>query len=65
MRPSNHTIRVSSNNQKRMIQAILINLHPNEYIEYRCVGSFNALNNLLNKVCVLRKTKDNMINNII
>ena len=52
-----------------MIQPTLINLHTNEYnreFHYypiavkldRCVGSFNTLNILSNKVCVLKKTKD-------
>ena len=51
---SNHTKCVSLSNQKCMIQANLINLHPNEYsqeLHYypfavkldRCVGSCNNL----------------------
>ena len=38
---SNHTKCVSLNNQKRMIQPTLVNLHPNEYSQefhyYPCV----------------------------
>ena len=51
-----------------MIQPTLLNLHPNEYsqeLHYypfavksdRCVRSFNALNDLSNKVCVPNKTE--------
>ena len=47
----------------------LINIHPNEYgqeFHYypfavkldRCVGSYNTLNDLSNKVCVPNKTED-------
>ena len=46
-----------------------INVHPNEYIQEfhyypfsvkldRCVGSYNALNNLSKKVCIPNKTED-------
>ena len=52
-----------------MTQPTLINLHPNKYsqeLHYypflvkldRCVGSYNTLNDLSNKVCVLNKTED-------
>ena len=50
-------------------QHTLINLHPNEYTQGlcyypfvfnldRCVGSFNTLNDLSNKVCNPNKTKN-------
>ena len=66
---SNHTKCVSLNNQQYMIQPTLINLHPNEYtqgLRYypfavnldRCVGSYNSLNDLSNRVCVPNKTED-------
>ena len=66
---SNHTKCVSLSNQKCEIQPTPINLHPNEYrqeLHYypfvikfdRCVGSYNTLNDLFNKVCVPNKTKD-------
>ena len=52
-----------------MTQYTLINLHPNEYSQKfhyypyavkldKCVGSFNTLNDLSNKVCVPNKTED-------
>ena len=55
-----------------MIQPTLINLHPNGWIQsrpslhcypfavklVRCVGSYNTLNDLANKVCVPNKTED-------
>ena len=52
-----------------MNQPPLINLHPNEYIEEwryypfavnldRCMGGFNTLNDLSNKVCVPSKIED-------
>ena len=52
-----------------MNQLALTDLHPNEYsqeIHYypfsakldRCVGSYNTLNDLSNKVCVPNKTED-------
>ena len=52
-----------------MIQPTFINLHPNEYSQEfhhypfavkldRCVGSFNTLNELSNKVCVPNKTEE-------
>ena len=52
-----------------MIQSTLINLHFNEYSQEfhcypfavkldRCVGSFNTLNGLSNKVYVPNKTED-------
>ena len=51
-----------------MIQPTLINLHANEYIQeshcypfavklHACVGSFNTLKHLPNKVCVPNKTE--------
>ena len=66
---SNHTKCVSSSNEKCMIQPTLINLHPSEYIQElhyypfvinldRCVGSWNTLNDLSNKVCIPKKTED-------
>ena len=66
---SNHTKCVSLSNQKFQIQPILINLHPDEYsqeLHYypfavrldRCVGTFNTLNDLSNKVCVPNKRAD-------
>ena len=52
---SSQTKRVFLSNQKREIQPILINLHPNEYSQElhfypfvvkldRCCGSYNTLN---------------------
>ena len=66
---SNHTNCGLLSNQKCMTQPTVINLHPNEYsqeFQYypsavkldRHVGSFNILNDLSNKVCVLNKTED-------
>ena len=66
---SNHTKCVLLSNQKCMIQPALINLYPNEYsqeFQYypfsvkldRCVGSYNTLNGLSNKVCFSNKTED-------
>ena len=66
---SNHATCVSLRNQKCMIQSTLTNLDPNEnnqefhYYPFvvkaeRCVGSFNTLNDLSNKVCVPNKTED-------
>ena len=66
---SHRTKCVSLSNQKCMIQPILINLHPNEYIQEfhyypfavkldRCVVSCNTLNYLSNKVCLSNKTED-------
>ena len=60
---------VSLSNQKCMIQPILISLRPNEYSQEfhyypfavkldQCVGSWNILNDLSNKVCIPNKTKD-------
>ena len=70
---SNHTKSMLLSNQKYMIQATLINLHPNEYSQEfhyysfavkldRCVGSFNTLNDLSNKVRVPNKTEDLNLN---
>ena len=66
---SNHTKCVLLSNQKCITQPTLINLHPNEYVHEfhyypyaikldRYVGSFNTLNDVLNKVCVPNKTKN-------
>ena len=66
---SSHTKCISLSNQKCMVQPTLINLHPSEYsqeFQYypfavklnRCVGSYNTLNDLSNKVCVPKKTED-------
>ena len=66
---SNHRKCISLSNQKCMIQPILINLHPDEYSQelhyspfavklHRCLGSYNTLNDLSNKVCVPNKTED-------
>ena len=66
---SNHTKCMSLTNQKCTTQPILINLHPNKYSQEfhycplvlkldRCVGSCNTLNDLSNRVCVLKKTED-------
>ena len=69
---SSHKNCVFLSNQKCEIQPTHINLHPNEYtqgLRYypfavsldRCVNldrSFNALNELSNKVCVSNKTED-------
>ena len=65
---SNHIKCVSLSNQKCMIQRTLINLHPNEYSQEfycylfsvkldRCVGSYNTLNDLSNKVVFQIKQK--------
>ena len=65
----NHPKFVLLSNQKCKIQPTLINLHPNEYSQEfycypfavkldRCVGSFNFLNDLCNKVCVPKKTEN-------
>ena len=64
-----HTKCLSWNNQQCMTQLTLINLHPNEYIEWlryytfavnldRYMGSCNTLNDLFNRVCVPNKTDD-------
>ena len=66
---SNHRKCVSLSNQKCMTQLTLINLHPNEHSQEfycypfvvkvdRCVGSYNTVNKLSNKVCVPNKTED-------
>ena len=66
---SNHTKCVSLSNQKCMAQSTLINLHLNEYSQEfhyyqfvvkldRCVGGWNTLNGLSDKVCVPDKTLD-------
>ena len=60
---------MSLSNQKCMIQATLINLHPNEYSQEfhyypisvkldRCVGNCNTLIDLSIKVCIPNKTED-------
>ena len=66
---SNHAKCGSLNDQQCMTQLTLINLHPNEHsqgLQYylvafnldRCVGSFNTLNGLSDKVRVPNKTED-------
>ena len=66
---SNHTKCESMSNQKGVIEPTLINLHPDEYsqeFQYypfairfdRCVGSWNTLNDLSNKLCAPNKTED-------
>ena len=66
---SNHTKQVLLSNQKCIIQPTFTNLHPSEYsqeLHYypfsdnldRCVGSFNIVNGLSNKVFVPYKTED-------
>ena len=66
---SKHWKCVSLSNQKCTTQPTFINLHPNEYSQEfhynpfvvksdRCVGNFNTLNDLSNKVCVPNKTED-------
>ena len=66
---SNHTKCILLSNQKCMIQATLINLHPNKYSQQfhyylflakldRCVESSNTINDLSNKVCIPNKTED-------
>ena len=66
---SYHTKCVSLSNQKWKIQPILINLHPNEYIQGlhyypfavnldSYVRSCNTLNDLPNKICVPSKTEN-------
>ena len=57
------------NDQQCMTQPTLINLHPSKYTEVLCyylfavnldrsIRSFNTLNDLFNKVCVLNKRED-------
>ena len=64
-----HKKGISLNNQQCMAQPILINLHPNEYIQGlcyfpfpvkldRCMRSCNTLNDLPNKACVRKETED-------
>ena len=66
---SNHTKCVSLSNHKCMIQPTFSNVLCNEYNQEfhyypfavklnRCVGSYNILNGLSNKVCVPNKTED-------
>ena len=63
------SIVISLDNQQRMNQPILINLHSNEhsqglrYYQFavsvdRSMGSCNVLNDLSNKVCIANKTED-------
>ena len=65
----NHTKCVSLSNENCMTQPTLINLHPNEcsqefhYYPFavkldRCVGSWNTLNDLSNKVSAPNKIED-------
>ena len=61
--PSNNTKWRSLGNQKCMTQSTLINLHPSEYSQKhyypiavsldRCVGSYNTLDDLSNKLCIV------------
>ena len=53
---SKHTKCMSLSNQKYMIQATLINLHPNEYSQEFYYYPFAV--KLSNKVCVPNKTED-------
>ena len=79
---SNHAKCGLLNDQQCMTQLTLTNLHPNEHSQGshyypvavnldRCVGSFNTLNGLTDKVRVPNKTEDlnlsvfNMIMRII
>ena len=66
---SNHAKCASLSNQKYSIQLTLINLHPNEYSQGLChysfavnfdryVGSYSALNDLSNRLCISNKTED-------
>ena len=65
---SSHIKCLFLNNQKCMTQPTLINLRRNEYSQKfhyypfavkldRCVGSYNILNDLSNKVCVPNKRR--------
>ena len=64
-----HVKCISVSNQQCMTQPTLINLHPNKYVEGlryypfavnldRCMGGYNTLNDLSNKLCVPNKTED-------
>ena len=66
---SNHTKCVSLRRQKCKEQPILFNLHPNKYTQglryypfavnlEKCVGIFNSINDVSNKVRVPNKTED-------
>ena len=66
---SNHAKCISLNNQKYEIQPTLNNLHPNEYSQIfhcypfgvnldECVGIYNTVSDLSNKIYVLNKTED-------
>ena len=68
VRRSNHTKRISLSNQKCMTQPTLISLHTNDtsqefhYYPFtvkldRCVGNFNTIDDLTNKLCVPNKTE--------
>ena len=70
---ANHAQYITLNNHQCMTQAILINIHPNEYIQGlryypfavnldKCVGSFNTHDDLSNRVCVPNKTEDLNLN---
>ena len=65
----NHTRCISLSHQKWRTRPTLINLHPNEYsqeLRYysfavnldRCVGSYNTLDDLSNRVYVPNETED-------
>ena len=56
-------------NQSCMNHSTIISLHRNDYFDelhyyaftvnlYRCIGSFNTINDLSNKICVPDKTED-------
>ena len=64
----NHTKCISLNKQQCMTQPTIFNLNHDEYIKIlhyypfavnldRCTGSFSALNDLLNRICVPNKTE--------
>ena len=66
---SNHTKCISLNNQKCIIQPTLINMHSKKYSQEfyyhpfagkldKCVGNYDTLNGLSNKIWVLNKTED-------
>ena len=64
---------ISLSNQQCMTQPSFIKLHPNEYthgLRYysfavnldRCLGSYNTLNDLTNRVCLSNKAEDLNLN---
>ena len=69
VKATSHTKCVLLGNQKYETQPTFINLYPHEYSKEfhyypftvkldKCVGSFNILKDLSNKVCVQNKTED-------